>query len=81
VVAVAEGASEVVTLTLKGIESGSTVLVKASTQAVKGASVAVGASVRVVAESTGYALIASGHLLAFIPNAVGQLLLHQSMVK
>lgn len=81
VVAVAEGASEVVTLTLKGIESGSTVLVKASTQAVKGASVAVGASVRVVAESTGYALIASGQLLAFIPNAVGQLLLHQSMVK
>jgi hypothetical protein len=81
VVAVAEGASEVVSLTIKGVEAGSTFIVKASSVAVKGASVAVGASVRVVAESTGYALLASGQLLAFIPNAIGQALLYQSAVK
>jgi hypothetical protein len=81
VVGVAEGASEVVSLTIKGVEAGSTFIVKASTAAVKGASVAVGTSVRVVAESTGYALIASGQLLAFIPNAIGQALLYQSPVK
>jgi hypothetical protein len=81
VVGVAEGASEVVSLTIKGIESGSTFIVKASTKAVRGASVAAGTSVRVVAESTGYALMASGQLLAFIPNAIGQALLYQSQVK
>ncbi len=81
VVGVVEGASEVVTLTIKAVATGSTVLVKVSTQAVKGASIVVGSSLVVVAESTGYALMASGQLLAFIPNAVGQLLLHQSMVK
>lgn len=81
VVGVVEGASEVVLLTLKGLGNASSVVVKASTTAVKGASVAVGTSVRVVAESTGYALMASGQLLAFIPNAIGQALLYQSQVK
>lgn len=81
VLGVVEGASEVVSLTIKGLEAGSTLVVKASAQAVKGASVVVGTSVKVVAESTGYALMASGQLLAFIPNAVGLMLLHQSQVK
>jgi hypothetical protein len=81
VVGVVEGASEVVSLTLKGVEAGSTFIVKASTKAVKAASVATGASIRVVAESTGYALMASGQLLAFVPNAIGQALLHQSQIK
>ena len=81
VVGVAEGASEVVSLSIMGVESGSTFIVKASTAAVKASSVAVGTSLRVVAESTGYALLASGQLLAFIPNAIGQALLYQSQVK
>lgn len=81
VVGMAEGASEVVLLTLKGGATASTVVVKASVAAAKGASVAVGTSVRVVAESTGYALMASGQLLAFIPNAIGQALLYQSQIK
>ncbi len=81
VVGVAQGASEVVSLTIKGVEAGSTFIVKASTLGVKAASVVVGSSLRVVAESTGYALMASGQLLAFIPNAIGQALLYQSQVK
>jgi hypothetical protein len=72
---------ELVTLTLKNVATGSQYVVKASGKAVQGASVSVGTSVRVVAESTGYAVIASGKLLAFIPNAIGQALLHQSEVK
>lgn len=72
---------ELVTLTLKNAATGSQYVIKASGKAVQGASVAVGTSVRVVAESTGYAVIASGKLLAFIPNAIGQALLHQSQVK
>ena len=81
VVAVAEGASEAVSLSIKGVEAGSTFVVKVSTAAVKASSVVVGTSLRVVAESTGYALLASGQLLAFIPNAIGQALLYQSQVK
>jgi hypothetical protein len=81
VIGVSEAAGEVVYLTLKGVEAVSTVVVKASTVAAKAASIAVGTSVRVVAESTGYALIASGQLLAFIPNAIGQALLYQSQVQ
>jgi len=42
------------------------------------ASIGVGTSVRVVAESTGYALVASGVVLAFVPNEIGRSLLHQS---
>ena len=81
VVAVAEGASETVSLSVKGVEAGSTFIVKASTAAVKASAVVAGTSLRVVAESTGYALLASGQLLAFIPNAIGQALLYQSQVK
>lgn len=77
----AVGSVEVVTLTLKNAVNGSQYVIKASGKAVQGASVAVGTSVRVVAESTGYAVIASGQLLAFIPNAIGQMLMHQSQVK
>jgi hypothetical protein len=75
------GSVEVVTLTIKNAANGSQYVIKASGKAVQGASVVVGTSVRVVAESTGYAVIASGKLLAFIPNAIGQMLLHQSQVK
>jgi hypothetical protein len=72
---------ELVSLTLKNVATGSQYVIKASGKAVQGASVAVGTSVRVVAESTGYAVIASGKLLAFIPNAIGEALLHHSEVK
>jgi hypothetical protein len=75
------GSVELVTLTLKNAATGSQYVIKASGKAVQGASVAVGTSVKVVAESTGYAVIASGKLLAFIPNAIGQALLHQKQVK
>ena len=81
VVAVAEGASEIVSLSIKGVESGSTFVIKVSTTAVKASSVVVGTSLRVVAESTGYALMAAGQLLAFIPNAIGQALLYQSQLR
>ncbi len=40
--------------------------------------VGVGTVVRVVAMSTGCALIAGGRTIAFVPNAAGQALLHRS---
>jgi len=42
--------------------------------------VAVVSTVRVVAMSTGCALIATGRMIAFIPNEAGRALIHQSRV-
>ena len=81
VVGVVEGSAEVASVTLKNIANGSQYVVNVSGKAVKEASVMTSTSVRVVAESTGYAIMASGKLLAFIPNAIGQALLHQSQVQ
>jgi hypothetical protein len=81
VVGLIHATGETVALTIKNVANGTTYIVKSTAKAAQGASVAVGTSVRVVAESTGYALMASGQLLSFIPNAIGQMLLHQSQVK
>lgn len=45
------------------------------------ASVTVGQSVEVVAESTGQVIIASGKVIAFIPNEIGKSLMHHSPVE
>ena len=42
------------------------------------ASLAVGRSVQVSATGVGYVLLASGKAIAFIPNEIGQSLIHQS---
>lgn len=42
--------------------------------------VSVGTAVTAVSETTGTALIASGKVLAFIPNAIGEALLFQAKV-
>ena len=51
---------------------------KVAGQALHAAGVGVGTSVQVVAESTGTALVASGVLLAFVPNELGRALLHHA---
>jgi len=43
-------------------------------------STTVGQSVQVVAESTGHALVASGKVIAFIPNEMGKSLIHHSRI-
>jgi hypothetical protein len=42
------------------------------------ASVAVGSALRASATGVGYVLVAAGRAIAFIPNEIGQSLLHQS---
>ncbi|WP_293936231.1 hypothetical protein [Iodobacter sp.] len=67
-------------LTIERVSDGSRYMVKVSEAMLKELGIAVGTSVKTIAESTGYALIASGKLLAFIPNELGEALLHQSKV-
>jgi hypothetical protein len=61
-------------LSLRGVSNG----VETSALVARDASVGVGTSVKVVAESTGYALIAAGRMIAFVPNEVARSLLHHS---
>lgn len=73
-----EAAGESVVVVMRGASEAATVSVKASANVVGAASVVVGSTVQVVAESLGNALYAGGKLIAFIPNEVGRSLIHQS---
>jgi hypothetical protein len=59
----ADASGEVVTVLLDGAAA---------------ASVAVGSALNVSATGVGYVLVAAGRAIAFIPNEIGQSLLHQS---
>lgn len=67
-----------VELSLQGVSGAIETSATITSELAEAASVGVGTTVRVVAESTGYALVASGVLLAFVPNEVGRGLLHHS---
>jgi hypothetical protein len=75
-----ETVADGVVVVLKGASDGVTVSVRLSGNAAQGLSTAVGTAVTVTAISTGYVLVMSGTALAFIPNEVGQALLHHSRV-
>jgi hypothetical protein len=49
-------------------------------QLAAGASVAVGASVVVSAVAAGWVLSVAGEAIAFVPNALGQALLHNERI-
>ncbi|MCX7206153.1 MAG: hypothetical protein NT086_09280 [Proteobacteria bacterium] len=80
VVGVAKVAGEASMLTIERVSDGSRYMVKVSEVMLKELGIAVGTSIKTTAESTGYALIASGKLVAFIPNEIGMSLLHQSKI-
>jgi uncharacterized membrane protein len=71
------GASMVV---LRGASEAVSATVRLSGNVVAGASLVAGASVTLVAVSTGYLLVSAGQVLAFIPNEIGRSLLHHSRV-
>lgn len=70
------GDASVVVLT--SAADGVSASVRLSGQAARQASTAVGASVEVVAQSSGYMLIAAGKVLAFVPNELGRALLYSA---
>ena len=76
-VQVAGDASMVV---LAGASDAASATLRLSGKAIEGASVVAGASVVVMAVSTGYVLVAAGQVIAFIPNEIGRSLLHHSRV-
>lgn len=74
---VAGGASMVV---LAGASDAASATLRLSGRAIEGASLVAGASVVVMAVSTGYVLVSAGQVLAFVPNELGSSLLHHSRV-
>jgi hypothetical protein len=80
VIAAVETVADGVVVVLKGASDGATASVRLSANAAQGLSNAVGTAVTVTVISTGYVLVMSGKALAFIPNEVGQALLHHSRV-
>ena len=67
-----------VVVVLRGASEATQVSLKLSGEVVGAASLAVGTSVQVIAESTGYLLTTAGKAIAFIPNELGRSLLHHS---
>lgn len=67
-----------VQVVLAGLKDGSQATLHLSGKAAEGFSEGVGSSGKLVATATGHALMFAGKVVAFIPNQVGQALLHQS---
>lgn len=78
VVVSVEAVADGLVVVLKGASDAATATVKLSAQAARGLSLAAGTSVQVLAVSTGHVLVLSGKAIAYIPNAIGNSLLHHS---
>lgn len=75
---VAQIASGTVEIILSSVGSAARLSVQLSGKAVDAVGVSVGTTVQLVSETTGTLLVASGKVLAFVPNAVGETLLSQN---
>ena len=73
-----ETAGEFMIVTLKGAAEAGTVALRIPAAVVGTVSLAAGTTVQVVTEATGQALLASGKLIAFVPNEAGRSLLYHS---
>lgn len=73
-----EVAGDASMIALAGASGAVQATIRLSGRAAREASLVAGASLNVVATSTGYVLVASGKVLAFIPNEIGKALIHHS---
>lgn len=78
VVGIGTVAGTAVQVVIQNSVTGSKAVFQVAASVARDVGVSVGSGIKVVAESTGYTLIASGKILAFVPNAIGQELLYQS---
>jgi hypothetical protein len=79
-VASVQTVGEGVEVVLEKAADGSKATVQFSGKALEGVSLAAGTTLEVVALSAGHALVASGKVIAFLPNEAGKVLLHHSRV-
>jgi hypothetical protein len=72
-----DASGESVRVVLTGADHSLQAIVEISAATLRSAGLAVGKTVRVLVEATGYCLIAAGTLIAFVPNQAGRALLRQ----
>jgi hypothetical protein len=80
IIGIAEGASDTVQVVLQGVGNSAKASVNLSKSAAQTLGLSVGTSVQLSAEASGTVLIASGKVIAFIPNELGKALLGQSRI-
>ncbi len=78
IVLAVNGVAEGAVVVLKGASTAATVSVKVTPEIAGELSKAVGATVTVITESAGYALMHAGKMIAFIPNESSKKLLHHA---
>ena len=69
---------DVVEVILKGAANASRAVVTVTADSVKATSIAVGQSVKVVAEGSGYLLVAGGKVLCYVPGQADQALVRST---
>lgn len=79
-IGIAQGTKETVELVFDSASNAGEFSIRMTRSAFERARVSIGTKVEAVTESTGVVLVASGKVLAFVPNAVGDALLHNSLV-
>lgn len=75
-----EAGKDVVEFTLDGISNGARISVQVSKATAEKLKVSVGTTLNLISHATGAVLVTSGNVLAFIPNTVGQALMHQEKI-
>ena len=78
IVLAVNGVAEGAVVVLKGASTAATVSVRVTPEIAGELSKAVGATVTVITESAGYALMYAGKMIAFIPNESSKQLLHHA---
>ncbi len=69
------------TIALRGVASGVEASVQISAKALEGSAIAAGVVVQAVLSGAGILLVAAGKALMFLPNEIGQSLLHHSRAR
>ena len=77
-VAGVHASGHVTTVVLRGAQSGAELSIQVASKGIEGSGMVVGATVMVVAAATGYTIRHMGKALVFVPNEIGQSLLHHS---
>ena len=67
-----------VELTLQGASTAIETSAVVTKEALESAAVGVGTGVKVVADASGYALMASGQMIAYVPNEIARSLFHRT---
>lgn len=77
-VAGVRASGRVTTIVLKSTQSGAEFSVQVASKGMEGSALAVGVTITTVVSATGHMLMHAGKALIFVPNEIGQSLLHHS---